>query len=364
MIAHLRASAWLLVLTIILCCVLYPAFLLLVGQTVFKEQAEGSLIYDKAGKPIGSRLIAQNFTSEEYFWPRSSAVSYNAAASGASNWGGNNYQLRDRVAKSLGPVVEYGKSAARNGKKPGAPVGSDVEKWFQRDIFRGRPGIVAQWAALHPVVAENWIKSVGDTLKSQWRMEAVESFLAQWREDDPDLYRRWEKEWTEEKGMSARPLAADLVVPFFTSFARAYPGQWLMVAEAETKDKGKRKKFTRAKEGADIQATFFDMWRQEHPDVDLELVPADLVMASGSGLDPHITLKNALYQLDRVSRAWARKTGKAEVSLRQEIEPWLRKEASAPLGGLAGVKMINVLQMNMALRDAYGDGVKEAGPRK
>jgi K+-transporting ATPase ATPase C chain len=34
------------------------------------------------------------------------------------------------------------------------------------------------------------------------------------------------------------------------------------------------------KEGTDIQSNFFDMWRQEHADADLEEVPADMVMAS------------------------------------------------------------------------------------
>ncbi len=47
------------------------------------------------------------------------------------------------------------------------------------------------------------------------------------------------------------------------------------------------------------------MWRQEHPDKDIQDIPGDLVTTSASGLDPHITLQNALYQLDRVSSKWA-----------------------------------------------------------
>jgi K+-transporting ATPase ATPase C chain len=38
------------------------------------------------------------------------------------------------------------------------------------------------------------------------------------------------------------------------------------------------------KDGSDVQSNFFDMWRQEHPEADLQDVPGDLVMASSSGL--------------------------------------------------------------------------------
>src|SRR5450631_3406451 len=104
---HLRANLWLLGLTLILCSVLYPAVLWLIGQTVFHSKANGSLV-DKNGQPaasakdaVGSRLIAQAFTGDEYFQPRPSAVSYNAAASGGSNLGANNPKLRGRVAQQL-----------------------------------------------------------------------------------------------------------------------------------------------------------------------------------------------------------------------------------------------------------------------
>ena len=110
MIAHLRANLWLLVLTVLLCSVLYPLALLGIGQTLFHDTAQGSLLTDANGHPVGSRLIAQPFTDaqgNEYFQPRPSAASYNAAASGASNWAGSNYLLRDRVARQLGPIVKY-----------------------------------------------------------------------------------------------------------------------------------------------------------------------------------------------------------------------------------------------------------------
>src|SRR5215472_12577823 len=132
MFQHVRANLCLLVLTVLICCFLYPGALWVIGQTVFPDKAKGSILFDKQGKPVGSRLIAQPFTADEYFQPRPSAASYNGAASGASNWGANNYLLRDRVARALGPVVKYAGPPSRKGQ----PVGHDVEAWFQKDKFK------------------------------------------------------------------------------------------------------------------------------------------------------------------------------------------------------------------------------------
>src|SRR5205823_6655322 len=70
--------------------------------------------------------------------------------------------------------------------------------------------------------------------------------------------------------------------------------------------------------------------------------------------------KNALYQLDRVAGAWARKTNRDEGKIRQDIEQVLNEKAEAPLGGLAGVKLVNVLEMNLALRNRFESQVVPA----
>jgi K+-transporting ATPase ATPase C chain len=113
-----------------------------------------------------------------------------------------------------------------------------------------------------------------------------------------------------------------------------------------------------ATEGTNIQATFFEMWLEDHPEVDLQPVPADMVMASSSGLDPHITLANALWQLDRVAAAWAKKTGLNEREVHDRIEPVLREHGHAPLNGLVGVPLVNVLEVNLAIQDRYQASVK------
>ena len=64
MFQHLRACLWLLIVTVVLCCVVYPLVLLGIGKAIFPKQAEGSLV-QRGGKEIGSRLIAQPFTADE-----------------------------------------------------------------------------------------------------------------------------------------------------------------------------------------------------------------------------------------------------------------------------------------------------------
>ena len=81
-----------------------------------------------------------------------------------------------------------------------------------------------------------------------------------------------------------------------------------------------------------MSADDYAQWREEHPQADLAPVPADMVMASGSGLDPHITLKSARDELDRVAAAWAAKTTRDPALLRAEIAAILREKSRSPLG--------------------------------
>ncbi|HEV3121684.1 MAG TPA: potassium-transporting ATPase subunit KdpC [Isosphaeraceae bacterium] len=85
--------------TFLLCAVAYPAVVWSMGQLAFPRQAEGSLVYRRDGTVIGSELIAQPFGSDKYFFPRPSAVDYKADATGGSNLGTKNPDLRKKVAE-------------------------------------------------------------------------------------------------------------------------------------------------------------------------------------------------------------------------------------------------------------------------
>lgn len=240
---HIRTNLLFLIFTLALCCVLYPVALYAVGRGLFPSTAAGSLVTE-ADTVHGSRLIAQPFTDDAYFWPRPSAAGYNAAASSGSNWGASNPKLRARVAQQLGPVVKY---------KAGSPSAARTP---QQDI-------------------ETWVAS------------------------QPDR------------------------------------------KEFESPD-------------ASVVAMAFDKWASDPANAaktaDLEPVVADMVMASGSGLDPHITQRNALsvYQLDRVA---ARRTpvGGDVKRARDDIATLVRKHSFTPLSGLVGEPLVNVLEVNREL---------------
>ena len=70
----------------------YPLAVSGLAKGLFPAQAEGSLI-----PGLGSRLIAQKFVSEKYFWPRPSAADDNASSSGGSNFGPTSAALKKAV---------------------------------------------------------------------------------------------------------------------------------------------------------------------------------------------------------------------------------------------------------------------------
>ena len=73
-------------------------------------------------------------------------------------------------------------------------------------------------------------------------------------------------------------------------------------------------------------------------------VPVDLVTASASGLDPHISVAAARYQVGRVARATGLPADRVQALVDRRIEE--------PLGGWLGAARVNVLLLNLDLDEA------------
>jgi len=106
---YLIPSLRLWLVTMVLCVIGYSALVLGFAQTVVPFRANGSII-ETAGQAVGSELVAQEFTSPGYFWPRPSAAGYDAMGAMGSNLSPTSGALAERAAET---VARYGATAGK-----------------------------------------------------------------------------------------------------------------------------------------------------------------------------------------------------------------------------------------------------------
>src|SRR5271157_5126881 len=96
---ELRISLLLTLVFVVLLCGAYPLAVWAGAHLLFADKADGSLLVDKDGVVRGSTLLAQNFSSDKYFQPRSSAAGngYDATNSGGTNLGPTSQKLSDSI---------------------------------------------------------------------------------------------------------------------------------------------------------------------------------------------------------------------------------------------------------------------------
>ena len=103
--------------------VIYPLLVTGIAHAVFPKQAGGSLVTVN-GQIVGSALLAQRFSSAEYFWPRPSAgddgTNYVTVAPSASNLGPTSSNLVATVQARLAAF------RLANGLETNAPVPADM----------------------------------------------------------------------------------------------------------------------------------------------------------------------------------------------------------------------------------------------
>jgi K+-transporting ATPase ATPase C chain len=252
LVTHLRISV---IATLVLAVIVsgfYPLVVWGLAQVLFHDKANGSLITDKDGNVIGSRLIGQSFSDAKYFHPRPSAAGsgYDATASGGSNLGPTSSKLINGTTK---PTTQPN-------PKGGDPIsGPDAVDY--------------------------------DGIKLRILHYCMENKIPFDAEPALDKYKD---------------------------------------AKGELDDAKVVKAFTDEKQPLVIKPE--------------QSIPADAITASGSGLDPHISLTNADLQARRVADA-----RKVDIDLVKRLIAENTDHAGLGVLGDAGV---NVLMLNLALDKA------------
>ncbi len=122
LLTELRGAVMVTLAFAVVCCGIYPLVVFGIGQRLFHNQANGSLIVDKDGTIHGSRLLGQQFTADKYFQSRPSAAGngYDATSSGGSNLGPTSSNLVTTITQR---IADY---RTQNGLATNAPVPADA----------------------------------------------------------------------------------------------------------------------------------------------------------------------------------------------------------------------------------------------
>ncbi|MBW4522951.1 MAG: K(+)-transporting ATPase subunit C [Scytolyngbya sp. HA4215-MV1] len=168
----------------VLTAIIYPFGMIGIGQLVFPFQANGSIITNTQGQPVGSALIGQPFTSDRYFNSRPSTTSYSTAdpkkdeakvlrtgVSGASNLAPSNPALIDRIKGKADPNPEKEIEGViprlqKAGVKPTADLvytsGSSLDPHITPEGARAQIARVAKARGLQPNQLENLVNQNTD----------------------------------------------------------------------------------------------------------------------------------------------------------------------------------------------------------
>ena len=99
-----RASVGLSIVALTLCGFVYSSVATGLGQVIFPDQANGSLIVEN-DRVVGSSLVAQPFIQAQYFQPRPSAANYDPMAMAGSNMAVTNPALHQAIDERLNKIV-------------------------------------------------------------------------------------------------------------------------------------------------------------------------------------------------------------------------------------------------------------------
>jgi potassium-transporting ATPase KdpC subunit len=99
--------------------------------------------------------------------------------------------------------------------------------------------------------------------------------------------------------------------------------------------------------------TYAELFRKENGLSPNTPLPADIITASGSGLDPDISVEAALLQVNRVVNARRALGGKNAAITPEKVKALIAQDTQARDLGILGEPRVNVLELNLALDATY-----------
>jgi K+-transporting ATPase ATPase C chain len=299
LVHHLWASVAATIVLTVIVSGLYPLIVWGVAQTVFPVKANGSLV-KKDGTPttnpdeaVGSALLGQAFSLPGYFHPRPSAANNAPATQPGGYSASGGYDPTSSAATNFGPLSDE----LINGltQSPTAPATQPAE-FMVYDGIRLR--------TIHYALDNNI---------------SFKLHHAVYQQDDQ---KNWTLKTTDEVPLKTFQDSSGNLndVALIDAFPHPTPSN---IAASPSE-------YTRT-------VVVADGWSQ--------LIPADAVTASGSGLDPHISPENAKIQEARVAAARNVKV--------DQVDALVQEHTDGPSLGFLGDPGVNVLLLNIALDAKY-----------
>ena len=301
-------SAVLISLTMfILCGLIYPLALTGISQVIFPKQANGSII--KAdGREVGSELIGQAYTDPRFMRGRPSKVNYNV----------------------------YTKEEAKSGKYKGVSTGSD------------------NYAASNPDFEARVTGDFVEFIKANMDERNIPHVLLTASDPllDPYILPQDAKKQIpalmESTGFSQKELekiiddnTTDKINGIETAMIFKVYGWNGKLSEKETRDALNELKTSKEKIITVSKVNLAILKKINKININIGDIPADLLTASGSGLDPDISPASAKIQVPRLMKT----TGLSE----KELNTIITNNTTGKFLGVFGEKTVNVLKVNLAL---------------
>ncbi len=318
LLGHIWASIAATVVLGVIVCGIYPLIVYGIGQVVFPNQANGSLV-KKDGTPTtddtqaaGSSLIGQSFSAACYFHPRPSAANNSAGASYSVTGG---YDATSSGGTNYGPLSDI----LINGENVSAPPPATAPATTA--AIATQPATTS--AATTATAATSTAPATQPAMVLGY--DGVRLRVIHYCLDNNIAFKLYQVKFDSDGNI---------------------------IASSKTELSSTEKLKFIAPDGTANDVALVDAF----PHMDMSgkvaiiaadfatLIPADAVTASGSGLDPHISPANAELQARRI--ADARKLSK------DKVLELIKQNTDQPNLGILGDPGVNVLMLNIALDKA------------